>query len=211
MGKLSRERENEIKRILPLVLLAVLVGADVAAACTSFAVFFDEPIFGMNFDCYPTEIRFGVVADDALDVKLFGMLVDYNGTSGISVLMTSSGLFGAMQQQRPASEGKAVKGPDEIFLSEVLAIRYIRAYENIEANHDRFDLDAALDTLKKTSRHHTLRSMVLPTQGKQRLHRPKPQLQNHLEALPRGAHCREVQGIRRVCYVGYPSGRSIRF
>jgi hypothetical protein len=106
MGKLSRERENEIKRILPLVLLAVLVGADVAAACTSFAVFFDEPIFGMNSDCYPTEIRFGVVADDALDVKLFGMLVDYNGTSGISVLMTSSGLFGAMQQQRPASEGE---------------------------------------------------------------------------------------------------------
>ena len=96
-----------MKRAVPLVLFLVLLSTQLAAACTSFAVYFYQPVYGVNFDYYPeTELSFGIVTDDERDRKLFAMSAAYQHASRVSAVMTTAGEFAALQEQSPPGRGR---------------------------------------------------------------------------------------------------------
>jgi len=84
--------------------LALLLVQGAALACTSFAVYGSEPIYGMNFDyaLFPMKIRI-VTAKDGLHTfhlsfeKKLGEQRFFGDTGG----MNSNGLFYACQEQHP--------------------------------------------------------------------------------------------------------------
>lgn len=93
-----------MKRTLILVLIVILMSASSASACTSFAVYFDEPIYGMNFDFVEdTEILFTVISLPHVDLPFFIMMFTYNGGFGSNVGMSTKGQF-ASHQELPSME-----------------------------------------------------------------------------------------------------------
>jgi len=103
-----------MKRMLVALisLLMILPQINRGYACTSFAVYSEEPVYAMNFDYPETEIRFIVV--DNSDLKAFFMQFDYmtykEGNQFASTLgMNSKGLFTTLQMQYPQLTGKRNK------------------------------------------------------------------------------------------------------
>lgn len=114
-----------MKRMLVALisLLMILPQINRGYACTSFAVYSEEPVYAMNFDYPETEIRFIVV--DNSDLKAFFMQFDYmtykEGNQFASTLgMNSKGLFTTLQMQYPQLTGKRNKKKDEIYIYELV-------------------------------------------------------------------------------------------
>jgi len=112
-----------VKRIAVGIIIAVtllLVGSITpASACTSFAVYGDEPIYGMNFDFYDTEIRFVIPEEEFLTFDLFVLVFDSYGSYTSTVIMDEQGLFFSCQEQSPAQGGKSHLDEDEIYITDV--------------------------------------------------------------------------------------------
>ena len=122
-----------MKRTLILALIVILMSASSASACTSFAVYFNEPIYGINFDFMEdTELLFAIVPDDEMDLSLFAMMFTYNGGLASNVMMTTKGQFATYQELSPMEAGQATKGENEIFPFELLGMHLMESnLENV--------------------------------------------------------------------------------
>jgi hypothetical protein len=85
--------------------------------CTSFAVYADETIYGMNFDYPEVEIRFSIHDRDAM--KIFWMEFEQGGGFGATVGMNSEGLFASCQMQFPEREPDAKSNVRDVYPWEV--------------------------------------------------------------------------------------------
>lgn len=106
---------------LVITVLVLLSGLPPVRACTSFAVYGDEPIYGINFDWNPTSIRFYLPETSSRNRGLFTFTWEWAGQSVRSVLM-NDGVFCASQELRPTQAGKkmAELAPDELFIHDLL-------------------------------------------------------------------------------------------
>lgn len=114
---------------LLVMLVLVLIGYScVSYACTSFVVFSDNNLYGMNFDYPETEIR--IIIHKVKDKKVFTMEFkqgnEYIPFAGIN----NKGLFVAVQMLYPAKEGKTDLQKNEIFIGELGAL--VGEYEKVE-------------------------------------------------------------------------------
>ncbi len=108
------------------VAFLLVFSSSPAMACTSFAVYSQEPIYGMNFDWfYDTELKFMVLNESRYgdNFEFFSLVFDIEGNDGYSPIM-SNGLFYSIQEQRPAGAGKDIfseLAEDELFISQVVS------------------------------------------------------------------------------------------
>lgn len=68
-------------------------------ACTSFAVYLQETVYGMNFDYPDVKIRYAISTIDG--VKVFHMDFDIYGNLASTVAMNENGFFVSMEQLYP--------------------------------------------------------------------------------------------------------------
>ncbi len=108
-----------MKRVLAGVLLFILVASVPTFACSSFVVYFDEPIYGMNLDISSSDVTFMLLEDEDLGATCFVLLFWYKELYyGSNFVMTSKGQFRSSQEQSPKKPGKEISDldPDEAFL-----------------------------------------------------------------------------------------------
>jgi hypothetical protein len=82
-------------------------------ACTGFAVYAGEPIYGMNFDYPPRELRFSLVSKNKRQV--FRMEFPQEGAWYSTVGMNSDGVFSSVQMLFPEWPA-ALAGPDQMYI-----------------------------------------------------------------------------------------------
>ena len=98
-----------------VVLAAVLGGAPCTIlACTSFAVYSDRTLYGMNFDYPPCELRFSLEEHKAglVFIGSFWMGDHYGRTVG----MNDQGLFASCQMVFPARASAEEPEADELYI-----------------------------------------------------------------------------------------------
>ena len=104
------------RNVAALLLVVALVGtASVAvSACTSFALFGERTLYGMNFDYPPNEIRFSIEDHEAGAVFIgsFWMGDHYGRTVG----MNEHGLFSSDQMVSPLRAAVDELGDDEMYI-----------------------------------------------------------------------------------------------
>jgi len=88
--------------------------APITVACTGFAVYSDKPLYGMNFDYPPNEIRFSIEEHDTGAVFLgeFWMGEFWARTVG----MNEQGLFASNQMVSPARATANASAGDELYV-----------------------------------------------------------------------------------------------
>jgi hypothetical protein len=87
--------------------------ASLPFACTSFAVYAGQTLYGMNFDYPDTELRFAIHPSGGL--KVFQMeFLQGDGFSG-TVGMNSAGLFSSCQMLFPEVPETTFPGPDDVY------------------------------------------------------------------------------------------------
>jgi len=84
-----------------------------AFACTSFAVYSDETLYGMNFDYPDVEVRFTI--NTVGDLRVFQMEFEQEDGWAPTVGMNSAGLFASCQMLFPEVEGAITTAGDELF------------------------------------------------------------------------------------------------
>lgn len=112
-----------MRMVIPLILLVVLVlvRAETASACTSFATYFAEPIFGFNFDYLADrEIRFVVVPEP--NRTFFAVVFDYGEFFVTTACMTTEGRFAVLQEQHPLRDSTHAQEPNGVFFHEVMGM-----------------------------------------------------------------------------------------
>lgn len=129
------------KRLL-LVFILILVSITPVTASTSYAVYFREPIYGLNLDW-----------DDSLDVRLelqelfgtivFAISVERDNAYGLVAVFTNRGQFVSFQLQYPASEKVHISHIQDKALNEIVAAELIMAHMM------GFGLDAVLTQLEE--------------------------------------------------------------
>ncbi len=83
-------------------------------ACTSFAVYTAEPIYGMNFDYTEVDVRFVIYPEDEL--RVFMMEFEYGPESYVPIVgMNSDGLFSSCQMLYPAAPPDVRSDSSELF------------------------------------------------------------------------------------------------
>jgi len=92
--------KSKTKVSFGIVFILVLSSCGSLFACTSFAVYFDKPFYGMNFDYDPSvEMKFCI--DTIGDLKVFDMRFDLGEFFASTVAMNSNGLFCNLQELYP--------------------------------------------------------------------------------------------------------------
>ncbi|QUI25277.1 hypothetical protein HZI73_24565 [Vallitalea pronyensis] len=86
-------------------------------ACTSFAVYIDDPIYAMNFDYVPRDIR--LMVQEKNDTHIFSMHFVEGDFNPYITGMNDQGLYIGLQMQYPTEEGKSEKNEDELFIVEM--------------------------------------------------------------------------------------------
>lgn len=123
----SRRRargKGTAQKTLLLLLLAIFLFSTVQErpfsgyprspfACTSFAVYSEETLYGMNFDYPDVEIRFTIHPSG--DLKVFQMEFLQEGGFVPTVGMNSAGLFGSCQMLFPEASATTSPGADDIY------------------------------------------------------------------------------------------------
>ncbi|KAB3531045.1 linear amide C-N hydrolase [Alkaliphilus pronyensis] len=115
--------------VLLVVLVIILMSLScISYACTSFAVYSENSIYGMNFDYPDTEIRLIIYKEE--DVKALSMEFkqgdDYLPFAG----MNNKGLFVATQLLYPKKPAETKLDEDEIYIGSLGAL--IGKYEKVE-------------------------------------------------------------------------------
>ena len=96
-------------------------------ACTSFAVYADETLYGMNFDYPDVELRFTVRPSG--DRKVFQMEFAQGNDFSMTVGMNSAGLFSSCQMLFPEAPATTSTGPNDLYPWQV----YEEALLNMES------------------------------------------------------------------------------
>ncbi len=84
---------------LLIILIITMLSYSQVSACTSFAVYSQNTVYGMNFDYPDTKIRYAISNIDG--VKVFHMDFDIYGNLASTVAMNENGFFVAMEQLYP--------------------------------------------------------------------------------------------------------------
>ena len=104
------------------VVLIVLAGLCIACpvfGCTGFAVYGETPIYGMNFDYPPTELKWVAWRED--DTGVFAMFLQTEDGGFLpTVGMNDQGLFSSVQMQYPQEAGRRSRGENDLYISELL-------------------------------------------------------------------------------------------
>jgi len=97
-----------------LAILLVGIASMAISACTSFAMFGNRTLYGMNFDYPPNEIRFSIEDHEAGAVFIgsFWMGEHYGRTVG----MNEHGLFSSDQMVSPLRAAVDAPGDDEMYI-----------------------------------------------------------------------------------------------
>lgn len=122
-------KKTKKMNVMIVILILGLVGMScVSYACTSFAVFSANNLYGMNFDYPETELRLMLYNTDG--GKAFSMEFK-QGQEFIPIAgMNSDGLFVAMQMMYPKREAAGALKPDEIYTGELGAL--IGVYDEVK-------------------------------------------------------------------------------
>lgn len=97
-------------------------------SCTSFAVYSEEAVYGMNFDFPETELRF--VVEQGNDMNVFFMQFKEGNSYQPTVGMNEKGLFASIQMQYPQITGQNGRGSDELFVPELAG--YIGEHNHVK-------------------------------------------------------------------------------
>lgn len=100
-----------------LILMVVFCTIYPAYACTSFAVYSDEPVYAMNFDYPETELR--LVVEESKKMNVFFLQFMQGGRYQSTAGMNEKGLFTALQMQYPELSGQSGRSGDEMFIYEL--------------------------------------------------------------------------------------------
>ena len=84
-----------------------------AFACTSFAVYAGETLYGMNFDYPDVELRFTIRPSG--DRKVFQMEFAQGDDFSMTVGMNSAGLFSSCQMLFPEAPATTSRGPNDLY------------------------------------------------------------------------------------------------
>lgn len=109
-----------------------------ALACTSFAVYSGETIYGMNFDYPEVEVRLRVRSEG--DLRIFELEFQKDGLFIPTVGMNSAGLFASCQLQFPEASPARPSGPNPLFVPHAFRMaisRYRTVSEVLEFFEDR--------------------------------------------------------------------------
>jgi hypothetical protein len=98
-----------------------------AFACTSFAIYADETLYGMNFDYPDVELRFTIRPSGHR--KVFQMEFAQGDDFSMTVGMNSAGLFSSCQMLYPKAPATASPGPNDLYPWQV----YEEALFNMES------------------------------------------------------------------------------
>ena len=96
-------------------------------ACTSFAVYAGETLYGMNFDYPDVELRFTI--RPSRDKQVFQMEFAQGDGFAVTVGMNSAGLFSSCQMLHPEARATASPGPNDLYPWQV----YEEALFNMES------------------------------------------------------------------------------
>lgn len=109
---LSMTSRNFVTAVLAVVLVGIASMA--ISACTSFAMFGNRTLYGMNFDYPPNEIRFSIEDHEtgAVFIGSFWMGEHYGRTVG----MNEHGLFSSDQMVSPLRAPVDAPGEDEMYI-----------------------------------------------------------------------------------------------
>lgn len=114
--------------ILAVFVIVILSYSIVSYACTSFVVFSDNNLYGMNFDYPETEIR--LMLHKVKDKKIVSMEFKEGNEFIPFAGMNNKGLFVAVQMLYPSKQGKASLENNEIYIGELGAL--IGKYERVQ-------------------------------------------------------------------------------
>ncbi len=119
-----------MKKVIGIFLfLAVIFSTlDHAYACTSFAVYSDETLYGMNFDYPETDMKF--IIEESNGTKAFFMQFKQGNSYSSTVGMNAKGLFVSTQMLYPKEAGKNNRSRDELFVPELNG--YIKNHDNVQ-------------------------------------------------------------------------------
>ena len=147
---------KKYKVMLAVILLIISFGAQ-AFACTGFAVYVKETLYGINFEYPYLEINYAL--DSKNDHKVFKMSFQYaNGKTASTVGMNDKGLFASTQILNPIQALTTTKNDNEIEMGE-LAIKSLYDYDNVKAVED------FLNTTKVINQYETLHTMFADKTG----------------------------------------------
>ncbi|MEH0021741.1 MAG: hypothetical protein V6Z89_18955 [Desulfobacter sp.] len=112
-------------KITLLSLVMTLVAVSSAFACTSFALYGSQVVYGMNFDYFAVPLKFLIESCRGMNVFhlsfLFDRTVDdpeYKGYFARTCGMNAKGLFCASQEIEPYIEGRKQTGADQMHIDD---------------------------------------------------------------------------------------------
>ncbi|KAB3529411.1 carcinine hydrolase/isopenicillin-N N-acyltransferase family protein [Alkaliphilus serpentinus] len=116
-------------KVILIVLVFILIGlSSISYGCTSFAVFSINNLYGMNFDYPETEMR--IMIHKIKEGKAFAMEFKQGNDYIPFVGMNSKGLFVAVQNLYPETQGKNQLEENEIYIGELGAL--IGEYDKVQ-------------------------------------------------------------------------------
>jgi len=129
-GKVMKRKMIMMKKYFTAILILMVVFCTIypAYACTSFAVYSDEPVYAMNFDYPETELR--LVVEESKKMNVFFLQFMQGGRYQSTAGMNEKGLFTALQMQYPQLSGQSSRSGDEMFIYELAWS--IDSNENVE-------------------------------------------------------------------------------
>jgi len=126
--KVEEDRLKKINIILIALVFILMSSSFISYACTSFAVFSDNNLYGMNFDYPETEIKLIIHRTKA--GKAFSMEFKQGNEYFPFAGMNSKGLFVAVQMLYPEKKWKKELEKNEIYIGELGGL--IGEYEKVE-------------------------------------------------------------------------------
>lgn len=106
------------KLVLSCFLITAVLVASPAQACTSFAVYSDEPIYALNFDYRNTELCFTVHGDE---IPVFTFLFQLDNSYRSTAMMNGKGFFISLLEQNPAPQaGKREPSEGSYFITDLI-------------------------------------------------------------------------------------------
>ncbi len=94
-----------------ITCVALVINPSISLACTGFAVYDSEAIYGMNFDYPPRELRFSLTS--TWERQVFRMEFPQDGSWYSTVGMNSDGVFSSAQMLYPVPPA-VPSGPDDL-------------------------------------------------------------------------------------------------
>ncbi len=111
---MPKHRPSILAVSVGVLLAIVLIAYSTGSACTSFAVYGNQTIYGMNFDYANVELRFSIVTRNSR--KIFQAFFVENQTLSTICGINSRGLFSSIQMLYPQLSSWPPPGPNEMNL-----------------------------------------------------------------------------------------------